>query len=37
MKNTEFWNIYPDFSTKKLNKINQQGLFVGKKNQRHYS
>ena len=28
MKKSEFWNVYPEFLTKKLNQNNQQGLFV---------
>ena len=28
MKKAEFWNIFPEFLTKKIKSDNQQGLFV---------
>ena len=30
MKKAKFWNVYPDFLTKKLNQNNQKCLFVFK-------
>ena len=30
MKKAKFWNVYPDFLTRKLNRNNQKCLFVFK-------